>query len=87
MFQEMRDALDIAKGEDILDHIYALPQDQQQAAHDKIQAVERKAMAKQIPQAGLVSLMEFLDEHGIKRGICTRNFESVHGLRSLEERY
>lgn len=75
MFGEMRAALGITKAEDILDHIYALPQNQQEAAHEKIQAIERQAMERQIPQAGLVSLMEFLDQNNILKGICTRNFE------------
>ena len=77
MFGEMRDALGITKSVDILDHIYSLPKDEQPAAHEKIQAVERRAMAKQVPQPGLVSLMEYLDTKGIKKGICTRNFECV----------
>lgn len=77
MFAEMRAALGgIGKGVDILDHIYALPTaEEQQEAHAKIQAVERRAMEKQVPQAGFVSLMEFLDGKGVRKGICTRNFE------------
>lgn len=75
MFGEMRAALAIDKGTDILDHIYSLSPPEQEAAHAKIQAIERKAMELQVPQAGLVTLMEFLDKHGVKKGICTRNFE------------
>ena len=71
----MRAALDIPKQVDILDHIHALPDGDQAEAYAKIQAIERQAMEKQIPQAGLVSLMEYLDEKGIHKGICTRNFE------------
>ena len=76
MFQIMRDSLGISKGEDILEHVYALPESDQEEAHDKIRAIEREAMAKQIPQAGLVSLMEHLDANDIKKGICTRNFDT-----------
>lgn len=76
MFGEMRAALDIDTKTDILDHIYALPTAQQQdEAHEKIQAVERRAMQEQVPREGLLALMEFLDRNGIKKGICTRNFE------------
>ena len=75
MFGEMRAALSIDNGTDILDHIYSLPAPEQEAAHAKIQAIERKAMELQVPQAGLVTLMEFLDKRGVKKGICTRNFE------------
>lgn len=75
MFGEMRSALGITKGEDILDHIYSLTESEQKEAHAKIQAIERAAMEKQIPQAGLVSLMEYLDSKNVKKGICTRNFE------------
>lgn len=77
MFGEMRAALGITKSEDILESIYALPEAEQEAAHEKIRAIERAAMAKQVPQAGLVSLMEYLDGKGVKKGICTRNFEYV----------
>jgi phosphoglycolate phosphatase-like HAD superfamily hydrolase len=75
MFAEMRSAVHIPKSEDILDYIHAMPEAQQQGAFTKIQDIERKAMAEQVPQAGLVSLLEFLDEHKIKKAICTRNFD------------
>ncbi|KAI7481112.1 haloacid dehalogenase-like hydrolase [Hortaea werneckii] len=76
MFAEMRQAVNIPKGSDILDYIHALPEKEQQEAFGKIQDIERAAMSKQVPQAGLVSLMEFLDEHHIPKGICTRNFDA-----------
>lgn len=75
MFGEMRSALGITKAQDILDHVYSLPESEQEAAHEKIRAIERAAMEKQVPQAGIVSLMEYLDKKKIKKGICTRNFE------------
>lgn len=40
MFGEMRSAVGIPDGEDILDYIYSLPEKQQPEAHEKIQAVE-----------------------------------------------
>lgn len=76
MFAEMRSAVNIPKESDILDYIHSLPDEQQQSAFAKIQAIERKAMAEQVPQPGLVSLLEFLDRNGIKKGICTRNFDA-----------
>ena len=76
MFGEMRSALGIDTSTDILEHIYSLPSAaEQEAAHAKIQAVERRAMELQVPQAGLLTLMEFLDGNGVRKGICTRNFE------------
>jgi hypothetical protein len=75
MFGEMRAAVGIPKDVDILDHIHALSGPEQDEAFAKIQAIEREAMAKQIPQAGLVSLMEYLDQKGVSKAICTRNFE------------
>lgn len=72
----MREALGITKDIDILDHVHDLPEPQQTEAFDKIKAIESAAMSKQIPQAGLVTLMEFLDKHNIKKGICTRNFDA-----------
>jgi len=73
--EEMRDALGIDKSIDILDHIASLPNDKQQGAHDKIQAVERRAMKVQKPQPGLKELMDYLDTRKLPKGICTRNFE------------
>lgn len=72
----MRSALGISKTTDILEHVYSLPtQAEQTAAMDSIRAIERAAMASQVAQPGLVTLMEYLDSHGIRKGICTRNFE------------
>jgi phosphoglycolate phosphatase-like HAD superfamily hydrolase len=76
MFIEMRTAVEIPKEIDILDYIHVLPEQQQQEAFTKIQAIERKAMDSQVPQAGLVTLLEFLDQNSIKKGICTRNFDT-----------
>ncbi|TKA65005.1 hypothetical protein B0A55_09431 [Friedmanniomyces simplex] len=76
MFGQMREAVGIPKEIDILDHIHSLSSSQQNEAFAKIQAIEREAMSKQIPQVGLVSLMEYLDERGIRKGICTRNFDA-----------
>ncbi|GKZ39608.1 hypothetical protein AbraIFM66950_000740 [Aspergillus brasiliensis] len=33
-------------------------------------------MESQQPQPGLVELMDFLEERGVKRALCTRNFEA-----------
>ncbi|TGO82911.1 hypothetical protein BPOR_0734g00020 [Botrytis porri] len=49
----MRDALGIDKSIDILDHIYSLPVSEQEAAHEKIRAIEREAMLTQVPQPGI----------------------------------
>lgn len=75
MFAEMRSACAIPASEDILDYIHSLPQPEQDDAFAKIQAIERRAMAEQVPQAGLVELMEFLDRWRVRKAICTRNFE------------
>ncbi|KAF2114322.1 HAD-like domain-containing protein, partial [Lophiotrema nucula] len=76
MFAEMRAALNIQKPTDILDHIYSLPESEQEAAQEKIRAIERSAMSTQKPQSGLVKLMDYLDSRGIPKGICTRNFDA-----------
>lgn len=75
MFVEMRDALGITKATDILDHIYSLPADQQAEGHEKIEAIERRAMESQKPQPGLAELMSYLEKRNIRKAICTRNFE------------
>lgn len=70
----MREALGISKSIDILAHIKSLPAEAQQAAHEKIQAIEREAMVKQAPQPGLDALMSYLDSRSVPKAICTRNF-------------
>ncbi|KAF2435662.1 HAD-like protein [Tothia fuscella] len=75
MFGEMRSALGIAKSVDILDHVYSLPKDQQEEAMAKIRDIERNAMSSQTPQAGLIDLMNYVDSRGVRKGICTRNFD------------
>lgn len=63
---------------DILTHIRGLPTlEQRTAAVAKVQAIERDAMIKQTPQPGLVPLMDYLHSKGMKRALCTRNFEYV----------
>ncbi|CAN6630060.1 hypothetical protein TRVA0_012S02058 [Trichomonascus vanleenenianus] len=74
MFQQMRNALGIDKGTDILDHVNSLPEKAQAEAQEKLMAIERKAMGEMIPQPGLQDLMMFLNEKGIPKSICTRNF-------------
>ena len=47
----------------------------------KIRKIEGDAMLKQRPQAGLIELMEYLESRGVRKAICTRNFESVLKLQ------
>ncbi|KAL1901991.1 hypothetical protein Sste5346_001697 [Sporothrix stenoceras] len=76
MFGQMRAALGINKGTDILDHIYALPTPEaQHEAMESIRNIERAAMASQEAQPGLAPLMDYLDSRGVPKAICTRNFE------------
>ncbi|KAF1808695.1 HAD-like protein [Eremomyces bilateralis CBS 781.70] len=75
MFGEMRNALGIEKPTDILDHIYSLPDEEQEIAMEKIRAIERQAMTLQKPQAGLIMLMAYIESKGIPKAICTRNFD------------
>ncbi|KAI1416288.1 HAD-like protein [Hypoxylon sp. FL1857] len=76
MFTQMRDVLNIPKSTDILEHVYALPTPaQQEEAMESIRAIERQLMHEQIAQPGLTDLMAYLDARGVRKGICTRNFE------------
>lgn len=75
MFGQMREALGIQKPTDILDHIYSLPQPEQDAAMSKIVDIERNAMTDQKPQPGLSELMSHLEKRNIQKAICTRNFD------------
>ncbi|KAK6521464.1 hypothetical protein TWF506_001677 [Arthrobotrys conoides] len=84
MFAEMRRQLGITKGTDILDHVLGLPdtvpegggKSEQEVGFEKIRAVEREAMGQMQPQEGLVELMDYLDGRGVKKAICTRNFDA-----------
>ena len=76
LLMKSRSALGIEKGTDILDHIYSLPDDEQEKAQEKVRDIERMAMKKQKPQVGLMELMDYLDSRGLKKGICTRNFDA-----------
>lgn len=82
MFSEMRSALGISKSQDILEHVYSLPTpERQHQAMETIRDIERRAMAQQVAQPGLAQLMAYLDERGVRKGICTRNFDTpVHSL-------
>jgi len=77
MFSEMRAALGITKSQDILEHVYSLATpEQQHHAMEQIRDIERRAMLNQVAQPGLSELMAYLDERGIRKGICTRNFDT-----------
>jgi phosphoglycolate phosphatase-like HAD superfamily hydrolase len=77
MFANMRAAVGIPRTSDILDHIYALPTpEEQEAAMEKIRAIEREAMTSQMPQPGLLLLMTYLERKQIPKAICTRNFDA-----------
>jgi phosphoglycolate phosphatase-like HAD superfamily hydrolase len=71
-----RAVLNITKSTDILDHIYSLPEPEQQKAMEDIRAIERRAMTSQKPQPGLEKLMDYVSEKGVQKAICTRNFEA-----------
>jgi len=68
-------ALCIPKTTDILEHIDSLSGAAHDAAHAKIRAVERAAMALQRPQPGLAELTRHLSARGVRKAICTRNFD------------
>lgn len=70
-----RDALQISKSTDILDHIYSLPEPAQTNAQTAIRAIESKAMVHQEPQPGLHELISYLERRKIPMGLCTRNFD------------
>jgi phosphoglycolate phosphatase-like HAD superfamily hydrolase len=76
MFKAMREALQIPKSTDILDHIKSLASDPsaQQRAITAVKDIERDAMTEQTPQPGLQELMTYLDRRKIPKALCTRNF-------------
>jgi hypothetical protein len=72
-----RSVLGISPKTDILGHISSLPAEERPAAHATVCAIESTAMMRQEPQPGLGELMEYLEKRGVRKGICTRNFEYV----------
>lgn len=80
MFAQMRAILGIPKTVDILEHVYTLAVDKQPSAMESIREVERDAMVKMVPQKGLIQLMEYLQKRGVRKAICTRNFEYVSAV-------
>lgn len=72
-----RQVLSISSKTDILEHIYSLPTEQQLEAMAAIQEIESAAMGLQEPQPGLEDLMGYLEMRGLRKALCTRNFESV----------
>lgn len=52
--------------------------DDQLKAMDAIRAIESRAMLKQTPQPGLEELMTYLEKRGMRKALCTRNFEFVN---------
>lgn len=82
-----RTALGIPKSVDILHHVRSLPTPTERAlAAQKIRTIEQNAMLSQEPQPGLVELMEYLRESGVRRGLCTRNFEYAFSVPHLAYR-
>ncbi|KAL8654058.1 MAG: hypothetical protein Q9226_003583 [Calogaya cf. arnoldii] len=75
MFAQMREALQITKSTDILNHIHSLPQPAQDDAQTTIRAIESAAMIEQEAQPGLNELITYLESRGVRMGLCTRNFE------------
>ncbi|KAI0452133.1 HAD-like protein [Xylaria acuta] len=76
MFTQMRAVLGIPRPIDILTHISSLPTAAaREEAMEAIRAIERSAMASQEAQPGLGTLMAYLQGRGVRKAICTRNFE------------
>ncbi|GAP83064.2 putative haloacid dehalogenase-like hydrolase [Rosellinia necatrix] len=75
MFAQMRAALQIPASSDILAHVASLPAGARPAAMAAVRAIERAAMAAQEPQPGLGALMGYLRGRGVRRALCTRNFD------------
>ncbi|KAL8854082.1 MAG: hypothetical protein Q9221_001205 [Calogaya cf. arnoldii] len=76
MFAQMREALQITKSTDILNHIHSLPQPAQDEAQTAIRAIESAAMIEQEAQPGLNELITYLEDRGVRKGLCTRNFDA-----------
>lgn len=73
-----RQVLSISSKTDILEHIYSLPTEQQQLeGMAAIREIESAAMGLQEPQPGLEDLMGYLEMRGLRKALCTRNFESA----------
>lgn len=57
------------------------PNSPQARAVADVKAIERNAMTSQRPQPGLQELMKYLEQRGVRKALCTRNFPApVHHL-------
>lgn len=73
--EAMREAVGcLDKSIDILHFIENLPTIEERVeAHNKIEAVEQRAMDEMQPQSGLIELFQYLNDNDVSKSICTRN--------------
>ena len=82
-FAEMRRRLGIPDG-DILAVLRSWPAERRAAAFAVIEEIEDRARAELRVQPGAPELLAFLDDHGILKGVITRNTEKT--VRHFEAR-
>ena len=72
-FREMRKSLNISPGMDILPTVLKLPPEEKARAMVIIKEFEEEGSRKLQLQPGILDLLHFVAENGVKRAVMTRN--------------
>lgn len=83
-FAQIRTALDVPEGVDILGHLASLPEEEAQPLHERLDGIERGLIARTGAAPGARQLVEFLSRRGCSLGILTRNTREI-ALLTLEQ--
>lgn len=76
-FGEIRTALNVPDGMDILHHLATLPDDQAWPLHQRLDGIERTLITRTAPAPGAQALVSLLAGSGCRLGILTRNTREI----------
>jgi len=81
-FASIREALGVPRGDDILEHLDALPAARAQVLREKLAAIEEELAERTEPAHGALGLLGELCGRGVRLGVLTRNTRA-NALRTL----
>jgi HAD superfamily hydrolase (TIGR01549 family) len=82
-FALIRASLAVPDGTDILGHLAALPEEESQPLHERLDAIERELVTRTEASSGAQELVAQLAGRGCRLGILTRNTREI-ALLTLE---
>lgn len=82
-FAQIRAALGVPPGADILEHLEGLPEPEALAAREKLCGIEEELICRTEPAHGALALVQLLERGGVRLGVLTRNTRD-NALRTLE---